>query len=201
MKQQIQISQQVSGLLDGQTGSQSIRPRGLRLFCVVGLACFLSACSMPRLNLSAVASPVLYIPEVVQGNFISREQKEYLKPGLSRQQVKEVLGTPLVSSIFHDQRWDYVFTIRRQGVPPQSFSLSVWFKGDVLERIAGDDLPSETEFVTQLVAKKAGIKVPELEAKEEDLRKYPPPVRKAEPVASPALPLPTTYPPLEPAVR
>jgi len=115
---------------------------------------------MPRLNLSAAASPVLYIPEVVQGNFISREQKEYLKPGLSRQQVKEVLGTPLVSSIFHEQRWDYVFTIRRQGVPPQSFSLSVWFKGDVLERIAGDELPSETEFVTQLVAKKRAPRSP-----------------------------------------
>jgi outer membrane protein assembly factor BamE len=156
---------------------------------------------MPRINLSAVASPVLYVPEVVQGNFISREQKEYLKPGLSRQQVKEVLGTPLVSSVFHDQRWDYVFTIRRQGVPPQSFSLSVWFKGDLLERISGDELPSETEFVTQLVAKKAGIKVPELEAKEEDLRKYPPPVRNAEPTTSPALPLPSAYPPLEPAAR
>jgi outer membrane protein assembly factor BamE len=156
---------------------------------------------MPRLNLSAVASPVLYIPEVVQGNFISREQKEFLKPGLSRQQVKEVLGTPLVSSIFHDQRWDYVFTIRRQGVPPQSFSLSVWFNGDLLERISGDELPSETEFVTQLVAKKVGNKVPVLEAKEEDLRKYPPPVRKAEPVTNPALPLPSSYPPLEPAAR
>ena len=201
MKQQTQISQQVPGLFDGQFGSQSLRPRGLRLLCALGLACFLGACSMPRLNLSAVASPVLYIPEVVQGNFISREQKEFLKPGLSRQQVKEVLGTPLVSSIFHDQRWDYVFTIRRQGVPPQSFSLSVWFNGDLLERISGDELPSETEFVTQLVAKKVGNKVPVLEAKEEDLRKYPPPVRKAEPVTNPALPLPSSYPPLEPAAR
>ena len=201
MKQQTQISQQVPSLFEGQPRAQSFRPRGLRLLCALGLACFLGACSMPRLNLSAVATPVLYIPEVVQGNFISREQKEYLKPGLSRQQVKEVLGTPLVSSIFHEQRWDYVFTIRRQGVPPQSFSLSVWFNGDLLERISGDELPSETEFVTQLVAKKASNKVPVLEAKEEDLRKYPPPVRKAEPVTNPALPLPSSYPPLEPAAR
>ena len=201
MKKQIQISQPVSVLHDGQPGLHATPPLGLRMLCVLGLACVLSACNMPRLNLSAAASPVLYIPEVVQGNFISREQKEYLKPGLSRQQVKEVLGTPLVSSIFHEQRWDYVFTIRRQGVPPQSFSLSVWFKGDVLERIAGDELPSETEFVTQLVAKKAGAKVPELEAKEEDLRKYPPSVRKVEPVSTPVLPLPSSYPPLEPAAR
>lgn len=157
----------------------------------------LSACSVPRLN---VADAILYIPEVVQGNFVSREQKDYLKPGMSRLQVKEVLGTPLVASAFHQDRWDYVFTIRRQGVAPQNFSLSVWFKGDLLDQVTGDDLPSEVEFVTKLVAKKPGLKVPELEAKEEDLRKYPVPVRKVE-AAAPAAPLPSTYPPLEPNSR
>ena len=212
MKKQNQISQQVSGLLKGlpnvvrqdQTvaqARQAQRANGLRLLCVVGVACVLSACTLPRLNFSSAAIPVLYIPEVVQGNFISREQKEFLKPGMSRQQVKEVLGTPLVASVFHDQRWDYVFTIRRQGVKAQSFTLNIWFKGDVLERVTGDDLPSETEFVTQLVAKKAGLKVPVLEAKEEDLRKFPAPVRKVEPAAASALPLPSSYPPLEPAAR
>jgi outer membrane protein assembly factor BamE len=201
MKKQTQISQQVSGFLKGQPGAQPQRAMGLRLLCVVGVACVLSACNVPRLNISAASIPVLYIPEVVQGNFISREQKEFLKPGMSRQQVKEVLGTPLVASVFHDQRWDYVFSIRRQGVKPQSFTLNIWFKGDVLDRVTGDDLPSETEFVTQLVAKKVGLKVPVLEAKEEDLRKFPAPVRKIEPAAAPALPLPSSYPPLEPAAR
>ncbi|MCX7261874.1 MAG: outer membrane protein assembly factor BamE, partial [Burkholderiales bacterium] len=51
----------------------------------------LSACSVPRLKLSSDAL-AFYIPEVVQGNFISREQKEFLKPGMSRLQVREVLG-------------------------------------------------------------------------------------------------------------
>lgn len=163
------------------------------------LLLLLSACTLPRLNIATDA--VLYIPEVVQGNFVSREQKEFLKPGMSRMQVREVLGTPLVSSVFHEQRWDYVFTIRRQGVPAQSFSLNIWFKGDVLERVTGDELPSETEFVTKLVAKKSSTKVPELEAKEEDLRKFPAPVRKADPAPATALPLPSSYPPLEPAKR
>ena len=169
---------------------------GLALPLLLGL---LSACSAPRLKLSADA--VVYIPEVVQGNFISREQKDFLKLGMTRQQVREVLGTPLVSSIFHEQRWDYVFTIRRQGVQPQSFSVSVWFKGDELQSITGDDLPSETEFVTKLVAQKSNLKVPELEAKEEDLRKFPAPIRKLETSAAPPPPLPSSYPPLEPAAR
>ena len=159
----------------------------------------LSACSAPRMNVATKA--VLYIPEVVQGNFVSKEQKDFLKPGMSRMQVREVLGTPLVSSVFHEDRWDYVFTIRRQGVQPQNFSLSVWFKGELLDRITGDELPSETEFVTKLVAQKSNLKVPTLEAKDEDLRKFPAPVRKAESVAAPAAPLPASYPPLEPASR
>jgi len=163
----------------------------------------LSACQLPSQlpRLSVATDAVLYVPEVVQGNFVSREQKEFLKPGMSKQQVREVLGTPLVSSVFHEQRWDYVFTIRRQGVPGQSFSLSVWFKGDELERVTGDELPSEEEFVTKLVAKKSSLTVPVLEAKEEDLRKYPAPVRKTEPVPAVVLPLPSSYPPLEPAQR
>ena len=163
------------------------------------LLVLLSACSLPRFNVATNA--VLYIPEVVQGNFVSREQKEFLKPGMSRVQVREVLGTPLVASVFHEQRWDYVFMIRRQGVPAQSFSLSVWFKGDVLERVTGDELPSEIEFVTNLVVKKSNTKVPELEAKEEDLRKFPAPVRKVDPTPAAPLPLPSSYPPLEPVKR
>jgi outer membrane protein assembly factor BamE len=177
----------------------SLRPAWLLSLALAALVSLLSACTLPRWHMATEA--VLYIPEVVQGNFVSREQKDYLKTGMTRQQVRDVLGTPLVASIFHEQRWDYVFTIRRQGVAPQSFSLSAWFKGDTLERITSDDLPSETEFVTKLVVKKSGLKVPELEAKEEDLRKYPAPARKLESAPSQVTPLPSAYPPLEPATR
>ena len=191
MKKQIYFSQ----------SSAKLAARGLQGLLLLGIACLLSACTLPKINLFSAAGSVLYVPEVVQGNFVSREQKEYLKPGLTRQQVKEVLGTPLVASIFHEQRWDYIFTIRRQGVAPQSFSLNVWFKGDLLDRVTGDELPSETEFVTQLVSQKVGIKVPVLEAKEEDLRKYPLPATKAQSAPASVLPLPTSYPPLEPLAR
>ena len=191
MKKQIYFSQP----------SAKLAARGLQGLLLLGIACLLSACTLPKINLFSAAGSVLYVPEVVQGNFVSREQKEYLKPGLTRQQVKEVLGTPLVASIFHEQRWDYIFTIRRQGVAPQSFSLNVWFKGDLLDRVTGDELPSETEFVTQLVSQKVGIKVPVLEAKEEDLRKYPLPATKAQSAPASVLPLPTSYPPLEPLAR
>jgi outer membrane protein assembly factor BamE len=139
-----------------------------------------------------------YVAEVVQGNFMSKEQRLVLSPGLSRVQVREILGTPLVASLFHADRWDYAFSIQRQGVAPQDFRLAVHFKGDVLERIEGDELPSESEFALRLIKPRAVGKLPPLQASEEDLRKF-----KSTPEPAPSMPtavaLPRTYPPLEPA--
>lgn len=140
-----------------------------------------------------------YKVEVVQGNFVSKEQVEALKPGMSRQQVREILGTPLVTSIFHGDRWDYVFTLKRQGVEPQSRRLAVFFKNQVLERFEGDEMPSEADFVAALGSKQKNAKVPVLEASEDKLKQFSaarPPA--AEPVAEPAAAAPAAnYPPLE----
>ena len=154
-------------------------------------------------RLTGALSP--YKIEVVQGNFISREQVEALQPGMSRQQVREVLGTPLVSSLFHANRWDYVFTLRRQGVPEQQRHLTVYFKDDRLERHEGDTMPSESEFVTTLDKRQTGRSVPPLVATEEQLRaaasKNPAPAPVAPAAATPAGTATVNYPPLEPAVR
>lgn len=137
-----------------------------------------------------------YKVEVVQGNFVSKEQVQALQPGMSRQQVKELLGTPLMTSVFHANRWDYVFTLKRQGVEPQSRRLAVFFKDDVLERFEGDEMPSEAEFVATLSSGRKLGKVPVLEASEESLKKFPAaPAANAAPQAS--APLPASYPALE----
>lgn len=140
-----------------------------------------------------------YVPEVVQGNFVSKEQRLALSPGMARAQVRDILGTPLVTSLFHADRWDYAFSIRRQGVPAQSFQLTVYFKGDVLASIEGGELPSESEFVERLVVQRKAASVPSLQASEEDLNKFP--VKKAPGDAGRAAALPATYPPLEPTPR
>jgi len=140
-----------------------------------------------------------YVPEVVQGNFVSKEQRQDLSLGMTRAQVREVLGTPLVTSLFHADRWDYAFTIRRQGLPAQSFQLSVFFRGDALTAVEGGDLPSEAEFVERLAAPRKNLRVPNLQASEEELKKFPTP--PASNTAVPSAPLPASYPPLEPAPR
>jgi outer membrane protein assembly factor BamE len=140
-----------------------------------------------------------YVPEVVQGNFVSKEQRQAISPGMARAQVKDILGTPLVTSLFHADRWDYAFSIRRQGVPSQSFQLTVFFKGDVVASVEGGDLPSESEFVERLVQQRQAASVPNLQASEEDLKKFS--VPKAPGDTPISVPLPASYPPLEPTPR
>lgn len=133
--------------------------------------------------------------DIVQGNFVSREQAEAVKPGMSRVQVRDILGTPLLTSVFHADRWDYVFTFKRQGLAPQARKVTVYFKADALERIEADALPTEAEFVASLDSGRQAGKVPVLEMTEESLKQLPPPAKAVEP--QPLPPLPTSYPPLE----
>ncbi len=139
-----------------------------------------------------------YRVPVVQGNVVTREQVTALRPGMSRIQVRDILGTPLLASVFHADRWDYVFTLRRQGSEPQQRRVTVYFKDNVLERFEADPLPSETEFVATLGTREPP-KVPVLEATPEKLQEFPAPQPKPEPKPLPSLP--ATYPPLEPANR
>lgn len=141
-----------------------------------------------------------YRAPVVQGNFVSREQADLLKPGMSRLQVRDAIGSPLLASAFHAHRWDYIFTLRRQGLPEQAYRLTVYFKGDLLERFEGDALPSEAEFIATVDTRpKSSGKVPLLEATEAQLARFPQPAPAIG--ASPQPALPTSYPPLEPAAR
>jgi outer membrane protein assembly factor BamE len=140
-----------------------------------------------------------YVPEVVQGNFVSKEQRQAIGIGMARAQVKDILGTPLVTSLFHADRWDYAFTIRRQGVPPQSFHLTVFFKNDVVSSVDSGDLPSESEFVERLRVQRKAATVTNLQASEEDLKKFPAPPAPTNPPSATALP--ASYPPLEPTPR
>ena len=162
----------------------------------------LGACSSFEQGTRGIADALtLYKPEVVQGNFVSKEQVAALQPGMSRVQVRDTLGTPLVTSLFHADRWDYVFTMRRQRVEPQNFRLTVFFKGDALERFEGDEMPSETEFV-QRISRERKVKVPVLEATEDQLAKFLAAPADAAPAAgdaatSTAVPA-LSYPPLEP---
>jgi outer membrane protein assembly factor BamE len=157
-------------------------------------------CMVAGLGLTACSSNMIYKPEVVQGNFVSREQVQALRAGMPRQAVRDVLGTPLVTSLFHADRWDYAFTIRRQGSEPQQRRFSVFFKGDALDRIEGDPLPTEAEFAAKLDNRRPPTKLPELKASEAELAKFPVKPAPAAGAAQAAVPAgPVSYPSLEAA--
>ena len=141
-----------------------------------------------------------YKVEVVQGNFVAQEQAQLLKPGMSRAQVRDLLGTPMITSIFHGERWDYAFTLRRKGVQTQARRLTVFFKGDTLDRFEGDPLPTEAEFVASLDAGRKLAQAPVLEADAEKLKAVAPPTVTPPPPAE-LPPLPASYPPLEPGAN
>ena len=138
-----------------------------------------------------------YKVEVVQGNVITSEQAALVNPGLSRAQVRDVLGSPLVADAFHADRWDYVFTIRRQGTEPQARRVVVLFTGEVLKSIdTGGALPSEREFVASIDTFKTARNAPALELTPEQLKALPVP---AKPAVAEAEPIGATrsFPPLE----
>jgi outer membrane protein assembly factor BamE len=148
-------------------------------------------------TIAGVVTP--YKMDIVQGNFVSKEQAAAVKPGMTRAQVRDILGTSMLSSIFHADRWDYVFTFKRPGLEPQSRRVTVFFKGDNLERMEADALPTEAEFVASLDSGRKAAKVPVLEMSEESLKQLPAATKIAE--SKPLPPAPLTYPPLEPAAR
>jgi outer membrane protein assembly factor BamE len=163
------------------------------------LAGTLAGCQGLQATESFLGVVTPYRIEVVQGNIITSEQVALAKPGLTRAQVRDVLGSPLLADPFHADRWDYVFTIRRQGAEAQLRRVVVRFKADVLESVeGGTGLPSELEFVTSIDTFKTARNAPQLVLTDEQVKALPVPVRA--PPAEPPPPVPArTYPPLEPS--
>lgn len=143
-----------------------------------------------------------YRMEVVQGNVVTSEMLAQVRQGQTREQVRMLLGSPLLTDLFHADRWDYVFTIRRQGAPSQQRHLTVFFNADRVQRFQAADLPDEKTFVASIeVDKPRGRRTP-LELDEAALRALPLPAPRATATA-PAASAPAgaqvqrNYPPLE----
>jgi outer membrane protein assembly factor BamE len=171
-----------------------LAPLGLLLAGAFGLAGCQSLQSSD--NFLGVITP--YRVEVVQGNVITKEQASAIKPGMSRSQVRDILGSPLLADPFHADRWDYVFTIKRQGAEPQLRRVKALFVGEGLTSLdTGGDLPSEQDFVASIDTFKTARNAPPLELSPEEVKALPVPPA-VEPV--PVEPIGPTrdYPPLEP---
>ena len=136
----------LASLLDNRSARRALGSV-LGLLATLGLG----ACSTQtqQRDLTDMLKP--YRIDVVQGNFVSREMAAELKPGMTKLQVRNILGTPLLQDVFHADRWEYVFSLRQGYHAPIVRRFTVQFdKQGRLVRTYGDPLPSEDQFVAQI---------------------------------------------------
>jgi outer membrane protein assembly factor BamE len=106
---------------------------GRALLSLAGAACIAGCSFVPT-----IPGVTPYRIEIQQGNYISQEMVGQLKPGMSKEQVRLALGTPLLNDIFHADRWDYVFWRERPGNKREQRKLTVFFEDGKLTRLDGD---------------------------------------------------------------
>jgi outer membrane protein assembly factor BamE len=122
----------------------------------LSIAALLSGCQQRELIVPKIPGLEPYRMTIQQGNYLSQEMVAQLKLGMTREQVRFVLGTPLVQDAFHADRWDYVFYREVPGAKREQRNLSVVFEKDRLARVIGDLVPPEgaapqpTGFVPQV---------------------------------------------------
>lgn len=112
----------------------------LRAGLIVGMTVLtLSACSGSKYGLP-------YIAPVQQGNWLTSSQTDRLEVGMTREQVRFLLGTPTLQDIFHSNRWDYPYYHKPGYGKEELRKFTVWFEDDVLVRWEGDIQPNRQPF-------------------------------------------------------
>jgi outer membrane protein assembly factor BamE len=116
-------------------------PRFFPFAASVLTAVFLTGCS----KVPHIPGITPYRMEIQQGNFVSQEMVSQLKPGMGKDQVRFILGTPLVTDIFHADRWDYVYWRETSDGKREQRKLAVFFQDGKLTRVEGDVVPARQE--------------------------------------------------------
>ena len=122
---------------------------------LLGTALFASGCSTIDSYLPTARSFGVYKLDINQGNYLTQDQVDKLKVGQTKQQVRMILGTPLVTSAFRDNRWDYVYEFQRQGRMTEHRQFTVFFAEDRLARWEGDELPTSAAAQNRSAAAKS----------------------------------------------
>jgi outer membrane protein assembly factor BamE len=102
------------------------------------IKCFTCAVALSIVAALMIGCLRVYVPDVQQGNVITQEMVNQLKVGMNRRQVQFILGTPLITDPFHQDRWDYYYSLKRGKKYRAKRTLSLFFKGDELTEIRGN---------------------------------------------------------------
>lgn len=87
--------------------------------------------------------PGVYKIDIQQGNVVTQDMIDQLRPGMTKRQVQFVMGTPLIQDTFDQSRWDYIYSLQPGGEARQQESISLFFEGDKLSHFEGDFIPGK----------------------------------------------------------
>lgn len=132
----------------------SRRPRFALLIVLVGLV---SGCAATRervagINFANLGIPGVYRSTIQQGNVITQEMVDRLKPGMTQRQVRFILGEPILGNTFRDQRWDYIYSVQVGAQERRQQRLTVWFESEALARFEGDFVPTAVKEAREQAA-------------------------------------------------
>jgi outer membrane protein assembly factor BamE len=118
----------------------------LLIYWALGASLTLVGCSTVKewgdaITPSVDQVPLMYRPHIQQGNIISQETVNQLRPGMAKRQVRYLMGTPILVDIFHQDRWDYIYADKPNAELREQRRITLFFENDVLTRIEGDFRP------------------------------------------------------------
>ena len=133
-------------MTDVKYGAQGGR-RLLRTALCIACAALLIGCAMPKPKMPKISfkMPRVHKITVQQGNVITQEMIDRLKPGMTREQVAFVMGEPVVRNTFNQDRWDYIYTIEAPGRFTDEKRVTLHFENDLLSSFTGDYAPSSAQ--------------------------------------------------------
>jgi outer membrane protein assembly factor BamE (lipoprotein component of BamABCDE complex) len=129
--------------------------RRLRIAMAIAAATAVTGCASIDKVTPSWRSLGVYKIDINQGNYLAQDQIDRLKVGMTPQQVRLTLGTPLIEFPFTPKRWDYVYEYTRQGVVREHRKFTVWFDDDKLARWEGDRMPQTVVDLNRSASAKA----------------------------------------------
>src|SRR5882672_5103181 len=105
----------------------------VRALLLIFVPLLIASCGVPR-----IPGITPYKPEIQQGNYVSQEMISQIKPGMTREQVRFILGTPLLTDIFHADRWDYVYWRETENGKREQRKVALNCSEGKLARVEGD---------------------------------------------------------------
>jgi outer membrane protein assembly factor BamE len=135
--------------------------RKLLILLMVPAVVVATGCARDKKEDEYRSSALSNLPFVQQGNIVDEDTVDQLELGMSKAQVRYVLGTPLLTDMFHTDRWDYTYTIRRGHKPMEMKRMTLWFQDDQLVSIDGDLRPNPQRAVAAQENRQLVVEVPD----------------------------------------